>query len=106
MRRNGTRRKASNTLLAKYRVGLRGPGNVRTFITHYTGCQHLSPPDDFEEHHRSESSYGTFTRSFSWPSSSDAEHVAVEYKDGQLILTMPKREEAKPKAIKINVEKK
>ena len=59
-----------------------------------------------ENYHRVERSYGAFTRSFSLPSSIDAEHVAAEYKDGQLILTMPKREEAKPKTVKITVEKK
>jgi len=56
-----------------------------------------------ENYHRMERSYGTFSRSFSLPSSIDAEHVNAEYKDGQLILTMPKREEAKPKTVKINV---
>jgi HSP20 family protein len=59
-----------------------------------------------ENYHRVERSYGAFTRSFSLPSSIDTEHVKAEYKDGQLTLTMPKREEAKPKTIKIDVEKK
>ncbi len=57
-----------------------------------------------ENYHRFERSYGAFTRSFASPNSIDADHVTAEYKGGQLILTMPKREEAKPKAIKINVE--
>jgi HSP20 family protein len=56
-----------------------------------------------EDYHRMERSYGAFSRSFSLPTSIDAEHVNAEYKDGQLILTMPKREEAKPKTVKINV---
>ena len=59
-----------------------------------------------ENYHRVERSYGAFTRSFSLPSSIDTEHVKAEYKDGQLTLTMPKREEAKPKTVKIDVEKK
>lgn len=58
-----------------------------------------------ENYHRVERSYGAFSRSFSLPSSIDSEKVAAEYKDGQLILTMPKREEAKPKTIKISVSK-
>jgi HSP20 family protein len=58
-----------------------------------------------ENYHRVERSYGTFTRSFSLPNSIDADKVTAEYKDGQLTLTMPKREEAKPKTIKINVSK-
>jgi HSP20 family protein len=59
-----------------------------------------------EDYHRVERSYGTFTRSFALPNSIDTEHVTAEYKDGQLTLTMPKREEAKPKTIKIDVEQK
>jgi len=56
-----------------------------------------------ENYHRVERAYGAFSRSFSLPNSIDAEHVAAEYKGGQLILTMPKREDAKPKTVKINV---
>jgi HSP20 family protein len=58
-----------------------------------------------ENYHRVERSYGAFSRSFSLPSSIDSDKVTAEYKDGQLILTMPKREEAKPKTIKISVSK-
>src|SRR3989441_12807071 len=55
--------------------------------------------------HRTERSYGTFTRSFSLPRSADAEQVHADYKNGVLTLTLPKREEAKPKLIKINFSK-
>jgi len=58
-----------------------------------------------ENYHRCERCYGAFTRSFSLPSSIDAEKVSAEYKDGQLTLTLPKKEEAKPKTIKIEVKK-
>jgi HSP20 family protein len=58
-----------------------------------------------ENYHRVERSYGNFTRSFSLPNSIDADKVSAEYKDGILTLTMPKKEEAKPKTIKINVSK-
>ena len=58
-----------------------------------------------ENYHRIERSYGSFTRTFALPSSIDPEKVAAEYKDGVLTLTMPKREEARPKTIKINVSK-
>ena len=58
-----------------------------------------------QNYHRVERSYGTFTRTFSLPSSIDADKVTANYKEGVLTLTMPKREEAKPKTIKINVNK-
>jgi HSP20 family protein len=56
-----------------------------------------------ENYHHVERSYGTFTRTFTLPASIDAEKVKAEYKEGVLTLTMAKREEAKPKVIKINV---
>jgi HSP20 family protein len=56
-----------------------------------------------QSYHRVERTYGTFTRTFSLPNSVDADKVSANYKDGVLTLTMPKREEAKPKTIKINV---
>ena len=58
-----------------------------------------------QNYHRVERSYGTFARSFSLPNSVDADKVAANFKDGVLTLTMPKKEEAKPKTIKINVSK-
>jgi HSP20 family protein len=58
-----------------------------------------------ENYHRVERSYGSFARSFSLPSSINAEKVKAEYKDGLLTLTLPKREEAKPRTIKIDVNK-
>jgi HSP20 family protein len=58
-----------------------------------------------ENLHRVERSYGTFTRSFSLPNTIDSDEVKAEYQNGILTLTMPKREEAKPRSIKINVSK-
>jgi HSP20 family protein len=58
-----------------------------------------------ENYHRVERSYGSFTRTFALPSSVNSEKAKAEYKDGLLTLTLPKREEAKPKTIQINVSK-
>jgi len=57
-----------------------------------------------ENYHRIERSYGSFMRSFSLPASVDAKKIAAEYKDGVLTLTLPKKEEAKPKTIKVQVQ--
>jgi len=56
-----------------------------------------------QNYHRIERSYGSFARSFSLPSSIDASTVKAEFKDGLLTVTMPKREEAKPKTVKVEV---
>ena len=55
-----------------------------------------------DNYHRIERAYGSFVRSFPLPSSVDAEKANAQYKNGVLTLTLPKREEAKPKTIKIN----
>jgi len=58
-----------------------------------------------ENFHHVERSYGTFSRSFALPGSIEADKVNAEYKNGILTLTMPKREEAKAKKIKISAVK-
>ena len=58
-----------------------------------------------ESYHRIERSYGSFTRSFTLPSVVDQAGIKAEFRDGVLRVTMPKREEAKPKQITINVSK-
>jgi HSP20 family protein len=52
--------------------------------------------------YRMERIYGTFTRSFSLPTTVDASKVAATYKDGVLEVTVPKAETAKPKKVNIN----
>jgi HSP20 family protein len=58
-----------------------------------------------QNYHRIERSYGSFARSFSLPSSISADKVKAEFNDGLLTITMPKREEAKPKTVKVDVAK-
>ncbi len=54
-----------------------------------------------ENLHRVERAYGTFARTFTLPTSVESEKVSAEYKDGVLKVTLPKREESKPKQIKV-----
>jgi HSP20 family protein len=58
-----------------------------------------------ENYHRVERAYGAFTRSFTLPTVVDQNSIKAEFKDGVLRVTLPKREEAKPKQIQINVAK-
>ena len=53
--------------------------------------------------HRMERSYGSFVRYFTVPDTVDTEHVRAEYHNGVLTVTLPKKEIAKPKAIKVQV---
>ena len=52
---------------------------------------------------RVERSYGSFARSFSLANTVNTEAIQADYKDGVLTLSIPKREEAKPKQIKVKV---
>lgn len=55
-------------------------------------------------YHRIERRYGSFVRAFALPEYADAEKVAADYKDGVLTVTVPKKELAKPRAIKVNIQ--
>ena len=53
--------------------------------------------------HRIERTYGNFSRSFTLPRTVDAERITASYRDGILEIDVPKKEEAKPKNIRIAV---
>jgi HSP20 family protein len=62
--------------------------------------------DEKEENfHRVERMYGSFTRSFTLPNTVDLEQVSAHYENGVLKIRLAKKAEAKPKLIKVNVEK-
>ena len=54
-------------------------------------------------YHRLERSYGSFERSFTLPETVDAEHVKAGYSNGTLTVTLPKKELAKPRQVKVEV---
>ena len=58
---------------------------------------------DLREKHwrRIERRYGKFSRSFSLPPTVNADQVSAEYKDGTLTVTLPLREEAKPRRVSV-----
>ena len=56
-----------------------------------------------KEFYRMERSYGTFTRSFTLPGTVDPEKIEAGFAGGVLTVTLPKREEAKPKQIRVKV---
>ncbi|OGE24674.1 MAG: molecular chaperone [Candidatus Dadabacteria bacterium RBG_19FT_COMBO_40_33] len=52
---------------------------------------------------RVERAYGSFVRSFTLPQNVDPEKIKAKYKEGILEITIPKKEEAKPKQIKVEL---
>ena len=62
----------------------------------FTNEEHLSA-------HRIERGYGVFSRSFALPDSFDPDRIRAEYRNGVLTVTVPKKEVAKPRSIKVEV---
>ena len=56
-------------------------------------------------YHRMERVYGAFARSFALPDTVETDKVRADYKDGVLTITVPKKEMAKPRSVKIEVSK-
>ncbi|KRT74424.1 MAG: Heat shock protein Hsp20 [Deltaproteobacteria bacterium CSP1-8] len=57
-----------------------------------------------ESYHRIERSYGNFQRSFSLPVSVEQDQVTARFKDGVLEVILPKKEQARPKQIQVDVK--
>ena len=55
------------------------------------------------KYHRVERAYGSFARSFTLPEDADAAKVSADFKDGVLIVHLPKSEKARPKSIEVKV---
>ena len=66
-----------------------------------SGERKMENEEKQDNFHRIERSYGRFTRSFTLPPTVDNENVKAEFSNGVLKVTLAKREEAKPKQIKI-----
>ena len=78
--------------------------NVENQTLTLSGERKFTAEDNSKGFHRIERSYGQFTRTFSVPSTVDAEKVSAEYHDGVLTVKLPKKEAAKPRQVKIAVK--
>jgi HSP20 family protein len=67
------------------------------------GERKIEKEEKEENYRRVERQYGSFTRTFTLPQTVDTEHVSANYEKGVLKITLPKKAEAKPKQIKVNV---
>ena len=56
---------------------------------------------DEARYHCVERSYGRFSRSFRLPANVDEEAISATFVNGLLVVELPKREEARPKSIRI-----
>jgi len=54
--------------------------------------------------HRIERQYGGFVRSFAIPATVETDKVGADYRNGVLTVTLPKKEAAKPRQVKVEVQ--
>jgi HSP20 family protein len=80
-------------------IDLKVEGNVLTI----KGERQLEQGTKREDYLRLERPYGQFSRSFSLPTTVDQEKLKASHKDGILRIVLPKKEETKPKQIKVEV---
>ena len=78
-------------------IGLNLENNVLTL----KGERRFEKETKQENYHRIERSYGAFSRSFSIPAIVDEEKIRADYKDGILKIALPKKEQVRPKQIRI-----
>ena len=75
--------------------------NLEKNVLSLKGQRHFEKETKDDNYHRIERSYGAFSRAFSIPATVDEEKIRADYKDGVLKIILPKKEQAKPKQIRI-----
>ena len=86
--------------MKKEEVNLKVEGGTLTI----SGERKAEKEDKDKKYHRLERSYGAFQRSFMLPEGTLPEKISAEFKDGVLLVHLPKDEKAKPKAIEVKVD--
>jgi HSP20 family protein len=67
------------------------------------GFRKFEKDENVKGYHRIERSYGEFVRSFAVPPTVETDKVGAEYKNGVLTITLPKKETAKPRQVKVQI---
>lgn len=70
-----------------------------------SGSREFKKQEEKGGYHRLERSYGSFHRAFSLPDTVDTDKVEASFDNGVLTITLPKKELAKPRTIKVAVGK-
>jgi HSP20 family protein len=68
------------------------------------GERKLEEAAEGETFHRVERLYGSFERTFTLPNSIDVDRIEARFSNGEMVLSLPKLEESKPRSVKIKVE--
>lgn len=95
-----------------FTVSLEAPGLTRSDfeiswhdgVLSIAGERKESEQTTDKRYYRRERTLGRFSRSISLPAEVQADKIGATYKDGVLIVTLPKAEQAKPKQIEVSVK--
>jgi len=68
------------------------------------GQRKFEKEENVKGYHRIERSYGEFVRSFAVPSTVETDKVQADYKNGILTITLPIKEAAKPRQVKVAIQ--
>ncbi len=68
-----------------------------------TGERKTEKEEKNRKYHRIEREHGRFLRSFTLPENADATKIAAEFKEGVLLLRLPKSEKAQPKVVEVKI---
>lgn len=84
------------------------PEDFRLSIENYkltlSGERKFEHEEKGDNYHRVERSYGSFTRSFTLPTTVSIDEVKADFKDGVLRISMPKREEVRAREIQVAIK--
>jgi HSP20 family protein len=85
--------------VAREDIDLRVENNTLTI----TGQKQRDKAVKEDQYHRIERTFGSFSRTFTLPPTVDAGKIGAEFKNGVLTVTLPLREDAKPRQIQVTV---
>ena len=77
--------------------------SVEDGILNISGDRSFVQTEDKDQVLRSEIKTGEFSRSFTLADQIEVDKIKADYRDGLLIVELPKKEQAKPKEIEVNV---
>ena len=75
--------------------------DVKDQVLTLSGSQAVKKDETKKDYHIREIRHGAFARTFVLPKGIDVDAIAATYKDGVLLVTLPKGEETKPRPIAI-----
>jgi HSP20 family protein len=76
---------------------------VENGVLTISGERKFEKEEKKKKYHRVERGYGSFVRTFALPEDADADKIKAKFKNGVLMVHLPKNEKAKPKQIEVQV---